>query len=182
MINKFLDTFRNLENELRYENKSVLDYENSLKDTNKQEKLKLCRITRNYLVHQDTNFASVNKEMILFLEQITKEIRLKSKTVKDEYKKIKPVYPTDTLRNILPLCAKNIVPVINKKTKQLVYIIDNEVFIKNLAKGNKKIDIPKKLPKYNYVEKNDRLDNLKGLYVVTTDGTENGEYLGILKI
>ena len=81
---KFLESYRNLENELRYDNLSVLDYENSLKDSNKQEKLKLCRITRNYLSHQDTCFVEASKEMINFVDSLTTEIRLKSSIAKDE--------------------------------------------------------------------------------------------------
>ena len=66
MNNKFLDAFKNLENELRADNTTVLDYENSLKDSNMQEKLKLCRITRNYLSHQDTKFVVAQSLLKIF--------------------------------------------------------------------------------------------------------------------
>ena len=105
MITKFLDAYRNLENELRAENKTVLEYENSLQDANIQEKLKLCRITRNYLSHQDTKFASVSKEMLDFLDKLAKEINLKAHTVKDEMKKIKPIFLNENVKNIVPIVA-----------------------------------------------------------------------------
>ena len=183
MVNKFLDAYRNLENELRYENKSVLDYENSLKDQNIQEKLKLCRITRNYIAHQDTKFVSVNKEMIDFIEKLAKDINIKSHTVKDEMIKIKPVFLNESIKNIIPICAKyKFVPIIDKKTNQVLHIINSEFLVEQLVKNNKKIVLPKKKERYNYIDKNSRLDKLSGLYIVTSDGTEKGKYLGILKV
>lgn len=182
MNNKFLEAFKNLENELRNDNMTVLDYENSLKDANTQEKLKLCRITRNYLSHQDTKFITASRDMIDFLNKLTSEIRLKSHTVKDEMKRVKTIYATESIKNIIPLCAKNIVPIIDKKTEQIIYLVDSDVLVNNLAKGNKKIEIPKRLPKYKYCKKDDRVDKLKGVYIVTSDGTDKGKYLGILNI
>lgn len=182
MNNKFLDAYRNLENELRAENKTVLEYENSLQDANVQEKLKLCRITRNYLSHQDTKFVLATKEMISFIENLTKEIRLNGSLVKDEMKKVKAIYSNENIKNIIQLCAKNIVPIIDKKTNKVLYLVDSDILVKNLASGNKKIDIPKKVPKYKYCKKEDRLDKLKGLYIVTSDGTEKGKYSGILEV
>lgn len=183
MNNKFLDAYRNLENELRAENKTVLEYENSLQDTNIQEKLKLCRITRNYLSHQDTKFASVNKEMVEFLDKLAKEINLKAHTVKDEMKKIKPIFLNENIKNIIPMCAKyKYVPIVDKKTNQLIHIIDSEFLVEQLAKNNKKIVLPKKREKYNYIDKNSRLDKLSGLYIVTIDGTEKSKYIGILEV
>lgn len=182
MNNKFLDAYKNLENELRADNTTVLDYENSLKDANMQEKLKLCRITRNYLSHQDTKFIVASKDMIEFINKLTTEIRLKSHIVKDDMKRVKTVYPTETIKNIIPLCAKNIVPIVDKKTEQVIYLVDSDILVANLAKGNKKIEVPKRLPKYQYCKKDDRIDGLKGIYIVTSDGTEKGKYLGILNI
>lgn len=182
MNNKFLEAYRGLENELRYENKSVLDYENKIKDSNTQEKLKLCRICRNYMAHQDTNFVSASKDMIAFIENLTKEIRLSGDIVKNHVKKAKTAYSTDSIKNIIPLCAKNKVPIVDKKSGQVLYIADADFIVKQLAKNNKKLDLPKKLPKYKYIDKEERIDKLSGLYIVTSDGTSTGKYIGILEV
>ena len=48
--NKFLDSYRALDTELKSEGKTVLDYENTLVST-ELEKLNVCRIIKNYMSH-----------------------------------------------------------------------------------------------------------------------------------
>lgn len=181
MNDKFLDCYRNLENELRYEGKTVLDYENSLQDEDIKDKLKLCRITRNYLAHHDTKFVTATIDMCKFLDQLAIKVRQSGGIVRDEMKKTKAVTEVEQLKNILPMIAKGRVPVINKQN-QCIFILDSDYYISLLAKKATKLELPKKLPKLNYVKKEDRLDGLYGFYVVTEDGTKSGKYIGTLLI
>lgn len=181
MNDKFLDAYRNLENELRYESRTVLDYENALQDEDIKDKLKLCRITRNYLAHHDTKFVTATLDMCKFLDQLSIKVRQSSGIVRDEMKKTKAVIEGEALKNILPLVAKGVVPIINKQN-QCVFILDSDYYVNLMAKKATKLELPKKLPKYNYVKKEDRLDGLYGFYIVTEDGTSKGKYLGTLNI
>ena len=72
MVNeKFLDAFRALDTELKDQGSTVLEYENSLKDGSiEKEKLKVCRIMRNYMAHNDTTFLTASNEQIKFLQKI----------------------------------------------------------------------------------------------------------------
>ena len=178
--NDFLDAFRALDTELKYENKTVLDYENSLASL-EQEQLKACRIMRNYMAHNDMNFMTASREQIKFLQNQVNDIRKSSKLVKDVMKKIKIVSASTLIKDIISLVDKySYAPVaINKE----LYLVDKDILIHQLALGNKKIIAPAKLPKYRYMDKMTRLDNVvPNLYIVTSDGTASGEYLGVLEL
>lgn len=175
---KFLDAFRSLDTELKANGKSVLEYENSL-DTTDLERLKVCRIMRNYMAHNDTTFLSTTNEQIKFLNTKTNELRKLAHTVKDEMKRIKTVKSTESIKTITGLVDKySIVPLLDKSG---IYLVNQNILIHNLALGNKKIALPARLPKYQYVSKLDRLDNIgSGTYIVTEGGTAIDTYVGIL--
>lgn len=171
----FLEAYKNLEAELKLDNLSVLDYENNL-DNN--EKLKVCRIIRNYISHNDTIFIIPSTEMVKYIQQLIVELRKQKHTVKDEFKRVKLV--TDlTIKNLIPLVDKSIVPI---DTKMGIFLLDKDYLIHQLALGNRKLELPKKFPKYEYVSKDTLLDNLHGVYIVTDTGTSIGKYLGLLII
>lgn len=175
---KFLDAFRALDTELKTDGKTVLDYENSL-DTLDQERLKVCRIMRNYMAHNDTTFLSTTSEQIKFLDKQVDELRKLAHTVKDEMKRVKTVKATEPIKNILTSIDKY--PIVPVETKAGIFLVDQTILIHQLALGNKKVTIPARLPKYKYVSKMERLENIgTGTYIVTEDGTATGAYLGIL--
>lgn len=177
---KFLDAYRLLDTELKSEGTSVLDYENSL-DTLDQERLKVCRIMRNYMSHNDTTFLSTTNDQIKFLNNQVTEIRKKAHTAKDEMKRVKLLKANAPIKEITASLDK--FPIVPLDTKTGIYLVDQPTLIHNLAIGNKKIAIPARLPKYSTVAKDTRLDTVsKGIYVVTSDGTPSGTYLGILKV
>ena len=180
MINdKFLDAFRALDTELKSDGTTVLDYENSL-ETAEQEKMKVCRIMRNYMSHNDTTFVVATNDQIKFLNEQIDNIKRKAHTVKDEMKRIKTLKATEPIKNILTQIVKY--PIVPIETKIGLFLVDKDIILKQLAAGNKKIDIPTRLPKYNYVEKLERIENLIShtTYIVTEDGTATGKYLGIV--
>lgn len=178
--NQFLETYKQLEVELKFDEKSVLDYENSLSGI-EQEKLKVCRIMRNYLAHNDINFLTPSNEQIKFLNELIINIRRQSNLVKDEMKRVRTVSQNELIKNILKLVDRN--EYVPMDTIRGIYLIDKSIIIKQLIKGNKKIDIPKRIPKYKFIDKDARIKNLiEDIYIVTEDGTSNGKYLGILNL
>lgn len=177
---KFLDAFRALDTELKSDGSTVLDYENSL-DTLGQERLKVCRIMRNYMAHNDTTFLATTNEQIKFLEEQVTEIRKKAHTVKDEMKRVKLIKATTAIKDVIASIDK--FPIAPIETKVGLYLVDKDTLIHNLALGNKKIAIPARLPKYATIAKDERIENISsGTYVVTSDGTINGTYVGIITI
>lgn len=178
---KFLDAYRALDIELKYDNKTVLDYENESLTGIDQEKLKVCRIMRNYLAHNDVSFLDASNAQIKFLDNLVTLIRKSSSTVKDFMKRPPLVKISEPIKNYATTLDKfSYAPIITSKG---LYIIDKDIYIKQLAQGNKKIIPPARLPKYNYTIKNERIENLSnGIYIITDDGTNEGNYIGIIII
>lgn len=179
LVDKFLESYKNLEAELKAEGMTILDYENKMKEGTEKERLKVCRIMRNYMSHNDTVFLDATNEQIKFIDGLTLGIRRQAHTVKDEMKKVTPVKETEQLKNMLASIDKYpIIPII---TKQGIYLLDKDTFVHLLAKGEKKAVIPARLPKYKYVDKNERIENLgSGTYIVTSTGKSDGTYAGII--
>lgn len=75
---------------------TVLDVENGISDINIKDKLKTCRMIRNYAQHHnDSNeFIAVTQGMIDFIEDMTQEIRLLNGTYKDVMTKCSAVITT----------------------------------------------------------------------------------------
>lgn len=176
---RFLEAYRNLDTELKANSTTVLEYENTMPDGIDKEKLKICRLMRNYMSHNDTDFISTTIKQINFVEKFTEEIRKSAHCVKDEMKKIKTVRYTEPIKNIITQIDKTaVVPV---ESKAGIYLVDKDILIHQLAQGNKKIVVPAKLPKYNYLNKMARMDSVgKGIFIVTDNGTATGKYLGLL--
>lgn len=176
MNDKFLDAFRALDTELKSDGSTVLDYENSL-ETLDQEKMKVCRIMRNYMAHNDKNFITASAEQVKFLNSQVENVRRKAHTVKDEMKRIKPFKAIEPIKNVLAQIIKY--PVVPMETKAGIFLVDKDILLKQLAANNKKIDIPARLPKYKTILKNDRMDNVStGTYIVLDEKTS--EYCGML--
>ncbi len=124
----FLTTFKEFENEIRNNTQysSVKEYEESIENTDVQDKIRFLRIIRNYYSHHSDGkiLVKINKSSIDFLEKQT-QILLNSKLkVKDKYKSIsksqKIVKQSDIYSLINMLCKKNILS---------AYIIDNNSYL-----------------------------------------------------
>lgn len=177
---KFLEAYKQLEAELKYDSKTVLDYENSLQGT-EQEQLKVCRIMRNYMSHNDMSFLETSANQVKFLNDLVTKIKAASYTVANVMKRIKTIPTTETTKSLLALVDKSkIVPM---ETSSGIYLIDASILVNQLNAGNKKIVLPKKLPKYKYTSKTTRIEDLdETLYIVTDTGTSTGKYVAILDL
>ena len=174
---KFLDAFRALDAELKDQGTTVLDYENSLTDSSDKEKLKVCRIMRNYMSHNDTVFLSASNEQIKFLEAETEEVLKRAHLVKDEMKRVKTLKATTPIKDVIAALDK--FPVVPLETKAGIYLVDKDILIHQLASGAKKMVVPAKLPKYKTTNKMEKIENLaSGTYVVL----DKNNYIGILII
>lgn len=110
---KFLNEFKRLEQVLR-ETKtadSVLDYENSLQTSveDTYDRLKLCRICRNYLAHHpDGNrFLVPTPAMIKFLGEEADKVESKIQHVKDVMVRQKAVTLNTPLKDVITAVAKS---------------------------------------------------------------------------
>ena len=175
---KFLDAFRALDTELKDQGSTVLEYENSLKEGSvEKEKLKVCRIMRNYMSHNDTTFLTASNEQIKFLDGMTEEVLKRAHLVKDEMKRVKTLKATAPIKDVIAALDK--FPVCPIETKAGIYLVDKDILVHQLASGAKKIVVPAKLPKYKTTNKMEKIENLSnGTYIVLDKNT----YIGIIII
>lgn len=173
---KFLDAFRALDSELKDQGSTVLEYENSLKDGSvEKEKLKVCRIMRNYMSHNDTTFLTASTEQIKFLDAQTEEVLKRAHLVKDEMKRVKPLKATAPIKDVIAALDK--FPVCPLEIKTGIYLVDKDILVHQLAGGAKKIAVPAKLPKYKTTTKMTKIEDLtSGTYLVI----EKDAYIGII--
>lgn len=186
-IKKFLEAYKELETELKYHisnntNNVVLEYENELsaKSSTDAERLKVCRIMRNYMAHNDVKFLTPSLSQIEFLTSLTKQLQRLSKTAKDIAKKIPVQNSKVSIKDLIILLDKHtIVPVEYKDT---LYIIDKNIIISQLANGYKKLNFDniKKPLYYEIIDsylKADCIDN-DTIYVVRD--AKKDKYVGII--
>ena len=188
---KFLENYKELEKTLALIGTDVLNYENIFTNSEDSNKLKLCRMTRNYLQHNnDQNFVEPTDKMIKFLENLNKSLLAKTETnakkmVKTD--KIK-IDINDRLDEVLPILAKyKLLLIYDKNTFKGVYRTSTYLnfALKNKITKTTKVSTFEK-PGKVYVAKNaqysislDLLANNPVVFVTET-GKEKEEILGVL--
>ena len=135
----FLKIYKEVENDLSLYNKDVLIYENSLDNQATANKIRLCRIVRNYLQHNnDQNFVEPTKYMISFLENLHKQLVSNLNTNGKEMIKLvkgKTQFDIkDKLEDILPSLIKNKIVLIYDKD-EFKGIYSAETYLKFISKN-----------------------------------------------
>ena len=81
---EFLEAFKSLETAIRSEyGYSPLEYESNVSTGLEADRLKICRITRNFIAHNEKGFAVPTKDMISFVKELDKKISLSKGSAKD---------------------------------------------------------------------------------------------------
>jgi len=145
-MNQFLQEYKQLEGYAKaagYD--SVLDIEQQMTDQEEQEKLKLCRITRNYIVHHadGTEFAAVSDGMISFIQGLSTSLIADKLKAEDRMSSLTPVKPTDTLSGATKKLLKANLPWIPVVGPQMVYIgvLDTDLILDLIRQGTN-VDTP----------------------------------------
>lgn len=183
----FLDAYRALEEALRNDEPTSTVYEYSMtfdENSNDTKKMQLCRLTRNYLAHQTDEFITPTKEMVAYLNSQTEEIMKKHKMAKDIMTKTAPI--TNAMK-ISEAAAKlgNKKPflVVCDKEKHIEGLFTRETIRKAVVDKNhsKTIKAAGGLEKpTRIIDPAEPAENTVPLSIVTSDGTINGTYKGII--
>ena len=186
---EYLEKYKKLEELLKQSQEnpdSIFELETSYNNSKEGEKLKLCRLVRNYLQHNTDVFIEPTEEMIKFLDSEIFEIGSKFLRVKDQYTRAKAISEDLTFKEaILLLNTKNFLPVVNKDN--LVIGTFNDAVIRKSIKNNKlnnKIKTNKDLLDgvLPFVSMNDSIKDIQsGSYIVTLNGNKSEKYKGILE-
>lgn len=201
-VTKFLETYKKLEAEIRLlnPNDTVYDYENRLleSDPAKAEKLKVCRINRNFIQHNADGsefMRLVSDKWISFLEQEANAIHSKNDLVKKHIYKATPINEKTSINDAIEIVVKSkidVIPVIDNNSTFLGTITPRQVMYAYKKAGNarRKIleflpikNIKKEVEGYMFTKPTDRYLDYAPKYnvIVTSDGTNKGTYVGVLK-
>lgn len=197
-MNQFLQEYKQLEGYAKaagYD--SVLDIEQQMTDQEEQEKLKLCRITRNYIVHHadGTEFAAVSDGMISFIQGLSTSLIADKLKAEDRMSSLTPVKLTDTLSGATKKLLKANLPWIPVVGPQMVYIgvLDTNLVL-DLIRQGMNVDTPlseiKKLQKdvgkeaeekkVPVIAANAPITELEGTPAIVLDGKRK-KYKGVIK-
>ena len=186
---EYLDKYKKLEELLRQSQESpdsIFELETNYNNSKEAEKLKLCRLVRNYLQHNTDDFIEPSEEMIKFLDGEINNIESEFLRVKDQYTRAKAISEDLTFKEaVLLLNTKNFLPVVNKDN--LVIGAFNDTVIRKSIKNNKlnnKIKTNKDLLSgvLPFVSMNDNIKDIQtGSYIVTLNGDKSEKYKGILE-
>lgn len=197
LTQEFLEQYKALEQLLRSifgPEMSVLNYESKLSIPD-ADKLKVCRIIRNFLQHNPdaSSFITPSKEMIAHLKNVASQAALELETAKDKTYKLSPIKTTMTIRQaskIINKTERNWAPVVDEKgflvgiitMERLFRVLCNgaDVDIDTIEKTIKKTELNKSLNSIPIIECTEKLVNF------ANEKTEvivlkNGKYCGIVK-
>ena len=196
-INQFLNSYKKLEAEIRIDNpeSSVFEYENSLYDPERQEKIKVCRILRNYIQHHadGQRFIAVSDQMITFLEKEVFSIKAKTDLVKSHISKTAPITPKTSIRDaiaIISMSNVNNLAIVDKEN-HIVGAVNATLILKAYSKSKKSTskiieyvstkDTKSLLSRMVFAKIDDRYEPYSGCEgFVTADGTAESNYVGTL--
>ena len=135
---EFLVAYKTFENTLR-ETKSisVLDFEASHNQDEIAEKIKLCRILRNYLSHHEDGdtFITISSAMTFYLKERTSDLRKDQIKVGDVVKRQKTLLPSDTVKTAVALVAKyDFAPVVDN-TGLFVGTVSPQMLVSAMARS-----------------------------------------------
>ncbi|MBR3251699.1 MAG: hypothetical protein IKG55_08700 [Solobacterium sp.] len=193
MYQEFIREFKELESYTRdLEEQSVFEYENTL-PTEDREKLKVCRIIRNYMQHNTDSgdFVLIGKGMVDFIHELNMRFELRFTHVADKTKKIKPIGFDTTLQECASILAKYEFAPIVDKDKNIIGALDRLMFaslisegnrltvkIKSLLKDNEKL-FARSLNGYRFASPEERLELYREKErIIVKDA--NGAYKGIV--
>ncbi len=186
---EYLEKYKKLEGLLKQSQgfpNSIFELETSYNNSKEGEKLKLCRLVRNYLQHNVDVFIEPTSEMIDFLDEEIFKLESKFLRVKDQYTRAKAISEDLTFKEaILLLNTKNFLPVVSKDNL-VIGIFDDTVIRKSIKnnKLNNKIKTNKDLLAgvLPFVSMNDNIKDIqRGSYIVTLNGNKSEKYKGILE-
>lgn len=138
---QFLLEYKTLEQSIRqHTGNNVPHYEDSLNRSSEAEKLQICRIIRNYMVHREDSSKFLSfPQMTQFLHQENLKFSSYHAYVDDVAKKVNPITITTTLKqasNMLGQPKTNYLPILDNQNK-IIGILTPSMLIRFISKASK---------------------------------------------
>lgn len=138
--NKYMDIYRRFEAAVRGKGfGSVKEYEESIEDQFRQGQIRICRMIRNYIEHENADFVEASENMMVFLEKEAMELDEQETPVKKKMLSIRSaIRETDLLIIAADFLSKkkaNIIPIFDKNDFA-IGAISNADIVKYIASGD----------------------------------------------
>ena len=159
--NKYMDIYRRFEAAVRMKGfATVKEYEESfVEDQFKQGQIRICRMIRNYIEHENAEFVEASENMINFLEKETMELDEQETPVKKKMIPIRnAIRETDLLiiaADFLTKKKANIIPIFDKNDFA-IGTLSNADIVKYIASGDftkaKKVSVVLAPHKFGFIK------------------------------
>lgn len=170
---KYLDTYRRMEAAIKASGKysSVKEYEDSLEDdSERQGELRICRMMRNYMEHENITFLEASDQMIEFVENLAIEFNEENVPVKKKMIGIRnAIRDTDLIVVAADYMTKkktSVIPIFNKDDFS-VGILTYENIVKYIASGDftkaKKVSAVVSKHKFGFINENVPINQVRQL-------------------
>ena len=168
-----MDIYRRFESAIKSTGKysSVKEYEESLSENSaKQGQIRMCRMIRNYVEHENASFVEASDSMISFLEKETCELDENEMPVKKKMLSIKnAIKETDLIVIASDFMTKKkqpLIPVFNKDDFA-TGVISYEAIVKMVASGDftkaKKVSLIAEQHKFGFFKETEPMKNVRPL-------------------
>lgn len=182
---KYMELYRRFESAVRSVGfGSVKEYEDSLVNNQfKQGQIRICRMIRNYIEHENADFVEASDNMISFLEKETMELDENETPVKKKMIPIRnAIRDTDLLiiaADFLTKKKTNIIPVFDKNDFA-IGVLSNADIVKYIASGDftkaKKVSVVQAAHKFGFINESTpmsqvrpMLEGHKKVYLILND-------------
>lgn len=170
---KFMDIYRRFEAAIKASGKyaTVKEYEDSfINDTVKQGQIRICRMIRNYIEHENASFVEASDAMIAFLEKETCELDENELPVKKKMLSVRnAIRETDLIiiaSDFMTKKKQHIIPVFNKDDFA-TGVISYEAIVKMVAAGDftkaKKVSLISEQHKFGFFKETEPMKNVRPL-------------------
>ena len=170
---KYLDLYRRMESAIKSSGKynSVKEYEDSLEtNSEKQNKLRMCRMMRNYMEHENITFVEASDAMIEFVEKLSIDFDEENIPVKKKMFNVKnSIQETDLIVVAADYMTKkklDTIPIFNKDDFS-IGVITYESIVKYLAAGDftkaKKVSAVLSKHQFGFVNENAPMSQVRPL-------------------
>lgn len=159
----------------------IYSFEQSL-DQTLQKKMQLCRLTRNFLQHENDAFIEPSAEMTEFVKKMTKEALARTQKAKDAMKRVTPLNCSIKVKEAAGKTVKSPsgVPVVDDEGT-LLGIFDSFSVCRAVESGISAIKPEILSQDYGTCAPDIPYDKVCGQHlIVTQDGSKHGKYKGVL--
>jgi len=182
LTSEFVDTYKMLEAALALQETNVREYETALPER-EAKRLQLCRLTRNFIVHDEAGFIVPSPAMLAFLKKHAEMQERLRKQVADIMCRVQAAKESEKMQDVARRIklSRPFIPITDKDGKYLG-IITADAIVGAVNKGALRRSVTANfalMTRGNVVDWHTPADDLPAGWVIAVD-TATGKYKGVV--